>query len=162
MGFFDFFKNFFKINKKTAEKDAEERKGKDYVPWDASYSVNIKQIDEEHKILVDMLNELHNAMQIGKGKDALSTILDKMINYVGTHFAHEEEFMEKYSYPDYPAHKEQHKEFVKKAVEFQKSFKEGKLGLSVEVMFFLKDWTLNHIKGSDQKYGPFFNAKGLK
>jgi hemerythrin len=161
MGLFDFFKGFFK-NKSGKEKEEKSAGKKEYISWDDCYSVNIKQIDEEHKKLVGMINELHEAMQVGKGKEMLSTILDRMINYVGTHFSNEEKYMEKFSYPDYDVHKKEHNDFVKKTVEFQQNFNDGKMGLSIEIMFFLKEWTLNHIKGTDQKYTSFFNEKGLK
>jgi len=161
MGLLDFFKGFFK-KRGGEEKEKKMDDKKEYITWNDDYSVNIKQIDEEHKKLVGMLNELHEAMQVGKGKEVLSSILENMIKYVGTHFGNEERYMEKFGYPHYEKHKGEHKDFVKKTLEFQEKFNEGKLGLSVEVMFFLKDWTLNHIKGSDKQYAPFFNEKGLK
>ena len=159
MGIFDFFKGFFKHK---SEKEEQSAGKKEYISWDESYSVSVKQLDEEHKKLVGMINELHEAMQVGKGKEILSSILDRMINYVGTHFSNEEKYMEKFSYPASDVHKKEHNDFVKKTVEFQQNFNDGKLGLSIEIMFFLKEWLLNHIKGSDQNYGPFFNKKGLE
>jgi len=33
--------------------------------------------------------------------------------------------------------------------------------LSLEVMNFLKDWLMNHIQGSDKKYGPYLNSHGI-
>jgi len=160
MGLFDFFKGFFK-SKSGQEKEKQSHGTQEYITWDDSYSVSVKQLDDEHKKLVVMINELHEAMQVGRGKEMLSTILGRMINYVGTHFSNEEKYMEKFSYPDYEVHKQEHNDFVKKTLEFQQNFNDGKMGLSIEVMFFLKEWLLNHIKGSDQQYGPFFNKKGL-
>ncbi|MEQ8187272.1 MAG: bacteriohemerythrin [Candidatus Eremiobacterota bacterium] len=160
MGLFDFFKGFFK-SKSGQEKEKQSQNTQEYITWDDSYSVSVKQLDDEHKKLVVMINELHEAMQVGRGKEMLSTILGRMINYVGTHFSNEEKYMEKFSYPDYEVHKQEHNDFVKKTLEFQQNFNDGKMGLSIEVMFFLKEWLLNHIKGSDQQYGPFFNKKGL-
>ena len=161
MGLFDFFKGFFK-SKSGQEKEKQSKGTSEYISWDDSYRVNVKQLDDEHKKLVVMINELHEAMQVGKGKEMLSGILGRMVTYVGSHFSNEEKYMEKFSYPDYEAHKKEHNDFVKKTLEFQQNFNDGKMGLSIEVMFFLKEWLLNHIKGSDQQYGPFFNEKGLR
>jgi len=160
MGLIDFFKGFFK--QKSGKREEVSSDKKEYMSWNDGYSVNIKEIDEQHKVLISLINQLYDAMQVGKGKEVLSTILDNMINYVGTHFSNEEKYMEDFGYPDYEKHKAEHNDFVKKTLDFQKGFSEGKIGLSVEVMFFLKEWTVSHIMGSDKKYSPFFNQKGIK
>ena len=161
MGLINFFKSFFVKKGGNKEEEKKSSDKKEYLTWSDEYSVGVTEFDNEHKVLIKMLNDLHEAMQVGKGKAVMTTILDDMIKYVGTHFANEEKHMVELNYPDYEEHKKQHREFVKKTLEFQEKFNDGKLGLSVEVMFFLKDWTLSHIKGSDQSYGPFFNSKGM-
>lgn len=55
--------------------------------WSDNLSVNIKEIDEQHKKLVGMVNDLHDAMKMGKGNDVTGKILTGLIQYVGTHFA---------------------------------------------------------------------------
>ncbi|HOJ43227.1 MAG TPA: bacteriohemerythrin, partial [Syntrophorhabdaceae bacterium] len=97
-----------------------------------------------------------------KGKDILGSIIDGLVNYAATHFATEEKYFDMFKYPDAPNHKKEHADFVKKVGEFQDGFKKGNLALTIEVMHFLKDWLTKHILGTDKKYGPFFNEKGLK
>ncbi len=129
--------------------------------WSDKYSVNIKEIDEQHKKLVDMLNELHDSMKAGKGKEVLGSIFTGLIQYVGTHFATEERLMSSNAYPEYAAHKAEHTKLTQKALELQKNFQEGVPVLTVELMNFLKDWLQTHILGTDKKYGPFLNSKGV-
>lgn len=129
--------------------------------WDDKFSVNVKEIDNQHKRLVEMLNELHSAMSVGKGKDALGKVLQSLIDYAASHFATEEKYMTKFNFPGYAQHKTEHDKFVKQVLDFQAGFNSGKLALSTEVLQFLKDWLVKHIQGTDKKYGPFFNEKGL-
>lgn len=130
-------------------------------PWSDEYSVQIVVIDMQHKKLVGMVNELHQAMVEGHGKDRLGAILSNLINYTHAHFQSEEHFMESCQYPDYANHKKEHDQLTKTVLEFQSKFQKNEVGLTIEVMDFLKNWLGKHILGSDKKYGPFLNAKGL-
>jgi hemerythrin len=132
------------------------------IQWDDSLSVNVVEIDRQHKKLVSMINELNDAMSEGKGKDILGKIIHDLIDYTQTHFQTEETYFEQFKYPETDRHKKEHSNFTQKVVEFQDKFSAGELGLSIRVLRFLCDWLKNHIKGSDKDYGPFFNEKGLK
>lgn len=75
------------------------------ITWNENYSVKVKQFDDQHKKLIDMINELHDAMKVGKGKDVMEKILAGLIQYTVTHFANEERLMKQHNYPDYEQHK---------------------------------------------------------
>ncbi len=132
------------------------------IDWDDSYSVSVAEIDGQHKQLVAMINQLHQAMLTGQNKQALSGIISGLASYAGTHFALEEKYFEKFNYLGSAMHKFEHQNFVKKVKEFQTQFDSGKAMLSLEVMDFLKNWLLNHIKVQDKKYSKCFNENGLK
>jgi hemerythrin len=130
------------------------------VKWSNDFSVNIAEVDDQHKKLVRMINELHEAMKLGKGREILDRILNNMVDYAKVHFATEERLMKQYSYPGYLNHKAEHDLFVKKVSEFYEEFQQGRIS-AIDVMNFLKDWLVKHILGSDKKYGPFLNSKGV-
>ena len=130
--------------------------------WDETYSVNVMKIDAQHKHLIDLVNELHAEMSKGQGKTVLGKTLGKLIDYTANHFATEETYFELYGYTDAAAHKKEHAALVDKVVAFRTDFSNGKVGISIEVMNFLRDWLRDHIKGSDKKYSTLFNSKGLK
>ncbi len=131
--------------------------------WNDRMSVSVGIFDDDHKKLVTMLNALFDAVQAGKGKDALGKILDGLIEYTKNHFAREEDYMTKNGYPDLAAHRKEHEELTKQVIEVQKKYHSGSTAtLSMEVMNFLKNWLIKHIQGTDKKYGPFFNAKGIR
>lgn len=132
------------------------------IQWTNSLSVNVSEIDQQHQRLIQMINDLDDAMRQGKGKETVGKIIQNMIAYTGTHFSTEEKYFDRFGYPDAAVHKKTHADFVKKAKEVKQKFDQGQLGLPIEVMNFLSGWLGSHIKGEDKKYSPFFNAKGLK
>jgi hemerythrin len=132
------------------------------INWDPSLSVGVAEIDKQHQKLIGMINDLNDAMKQGKGKEALRQIVDELMSYTVTHFRAEEKYFTQFGYPEAEAHKNEHAAFVNKVADFREKFMKGNLGLTVEIMNFLRDWLKRHIQGTDKRYGPFFNAHGLK
>jgi len=119
-------------------------------------------LDTDHQKLVKMLNDLYAAMMGGHGKESLGKILDELTGYTKVHFAHEEHFFAQTNYPEAAAHKKEHDDLTRQVLEVQQKYKAGATGtLSIDVMNFLKNWLLKHIMGSDKKYGPYLNSKGI-
>lgn len=131
------------------------------ITWSETLTVNIKEIDEQHKQLIAMVNELHSAMGSGKGKDVMGKTLGGLIDYTKTHFAFEEQLMNKYAYPGYISHKADHDALTKQVAELYTKFQVGKTLVTVEVMNFLKDWLTKHIQATDKKYSSYLNGKGV-
>lgn len=129
--------------------------------WKDSFSMNIKAVDEQHKMLIQTLNELHEAMLTGQAREVISGILKSLEDYTQVHFSYEEELMKRYNYPDFAKHKKEHDAFTQKVGEFIGKYQKGHLMLSLEVMNFLKDWLKNHIMGVDKGYSSFLNEKGV-
>ena len=132
------------------------------ISWEDGLSVQVAEIDAQHKKLIDMLNFLNDAMKAGKAKHILDKILDGLISYTVHHFGTEEKIMVKFSYPDYKNHLAEHQKFVQTVSDFKKEFDQGKAFLSAELLQFLCDWVTSHIAESDQKYTSFFLANGIK
>ena len=130
-------------------------------PWSDTYSVNIGVIDMQHKNLVKIINDLHQAMVEGNGREQLGKILTSLISYTRAHFKTEEVFMESHRYPGYAMHKSEHDQLTKSVLDLQSKFQRNGVGLTVETMDFLKGWLSRHILGTDKKYGPFLNSKGV-
>lgn len=132
------------------------------IQWDSSLSVSVAEIDLQHQRLVRMINELNDAMRVGKSREMLGKIVSGLISYVQVHFTTEEKYFDQFKYPETDHHKQEHKTFSTTVDDFAKKFKAGQLGISIELMNFLSDWLGKHIKGSDKKYSAVFNANGLK
>lgn len=132
------------------------------ISWSDTYSVNVKEIDEQHKKLIDLINKLHDAMKVGKGSQMIADVLKALIDYTSSHFATEERYMKLHAYPEYAHHKKEHNLLVMKVLDVQKNLQSGKAPITQDIMAFLKDWLITHIQGEDKKFGPFFNSKGLR
>jgi len=122
------------------------------LPWKEKYSVRVKTIDDHHKVLVKLINELNNAMFYEKGRNTISSIIKGLVDYTIFHFDYEEKMLERNGYGDLVNHKKIHVKFVDKMKEIQKDFDSGEKELSKDVMDFLKVWLVEHIMGTDQKY----------
>ena len=129
--------------------------------WKTEYSVGISEIDQQHKGLVGMMNELHDAMMQGKGSEVLGGILKRLIEYTQVHFKTEEDLFEKYGYPRAKEHIAEHKKLIADVEKFNRDYLADKAILSVDLLDFLGDWLKKHIVVSDRAYTPFLNSKGV-
>lgn len=129
--------------------------------WTEEYSVGIAEIDSQHMKLVGLINRLHTSILSKTGKEALSGILNDLVYYTVYHFETEEHYFDEYDYPGSEQHKSEHKQLIEQVAELQKRHDAGEKMLTMDVMNFLKDWLHEHILGSDKKYGPYLNEKGI-
>ncbi|WP_017295773.1 bacteriohemerythrin [Geminocystis herdmanii] len=119
--------------------------------WRDEYITGEQEIDTQHQILFSIINELHDAMISGEGREILGKTLDKLATYTSEHFVTEEALMEKYEYPNIVLHKQKHRELREDVLTLQKLFKEKEKFLTVKVSQFMTDWLIHHIKGEDLK-----------
>jgi hemerythrin len=109
-----------------------------------------------------MVNDLHDAMQQKRSKEAVGQILNGLAEYTVNHFADEERAFAQTHYPEEAQHKQLHKKLVEQVVELQGKFRSGETLLSQDIITFLQDWLINHIKGVDKKYGTHLSKNGIK
>ncbi len=131
------------------------------VNWNDSYNVNVKLFDSQHKQLFDLINQLHDSMMVGKGKEVMAEVLKSLLNYTKTHFADEERLLKMHKYPDYERQVKEHDLFVQQIAELQKKQTEGNAAITLTTLNFLRDWLQKHINGDDKKYSGFLNTKGV-
>ncbi|MFA6979107.1 MAG: bacteriohemerythrin [Ignavibacteriaceae bacterium] len=131
------------------------------INWNDSYSVKVKEIDGQHKKLVDIINELHDKMKEGKGKEVMEKLLNELLDYTVLHFAFEEKLLNTNNYPDSKTHIKLHSDLIEEVKAFRKKYESGSAMLSLELMNFLKKWLVEHILNSDKKYSAHLNANGV-
>ena len=156
----------FKINITSVEQSTGGRMSsgpvRDLLTWDRFIQTGLSTIDQQHRQLVDLINDLHKAMKSGRSVTESGRILDKLITYTASHFETEEKLFQQHKYPEYKQHKEHHDKLVAQVVAFQKEFQSGSAVLSAELMDFLKEWLVGHIKRTDMKYVPFLKKCGVR
>ncbi len=136
-----------------------------WIPWLTAYEVNVAEIDEQHRELFRMFNQLMDAVWDGKGKEATKEMWGFTANYAATHFATEERYMQRYAYPSYLAHKKLHDDFTADVIKFIKEYETN--GATTEMVVAaisnLGNWLRDHIRATDQELGkPLSKAMEAK
>lgn len=131
-----------------------------FMVWDDGLATGIREVDDQHRRLLELVNHLNDAVAEGRGDDILGETLSELIDYTIYHFSTEERLMSAAAYPEYVSHQACHDSLTKKVLETRRRMRSGEKALSREVLEFLRDWLLHHIKGSDQKVGRYLLEKG--
>ena len=135
--------------------DYERAASNKFVQWTSSMDLGIGEIDRQHRMLVDYINDLHSAMSNHRSARELLEILHKLRDYTSTHFRDEEKHFVHSEYPSVKDHLQIHREFEAKVDEVEQGIKEGTVTLSMDLLSFLKDWLVQHIMGMDAQYVPY-------
>ena len=140
----------------TATKVARE-----FFTWTDDMSVSVREIDDQHRRLVQMMNSLHRAMVESRGPQEQAVAIRGMVDYAASHFKVEEDYMRKFRYGKTASHVREHEVFTAKARDL--SERSGRSGfiLTLEVLDFLKTWLRRHIMGVDRQYMDCFSKNGL-
>ena len=132
--------------------------------WDDKFLVGVKEIDDQHIRLLEMINRLHDMYVAGKAQRVLAAAIFDMNAYARNHFATEEKYMESYrrEYPDYDTHKKEHWEFFSKAMNFLVEFGEGRQAeIPTEILEYLVKWFTEHTTGTDRGLAALLKGKGI-
>lgn len=130
--------------------------------WSDDYSVAIQEIDEQHKQLVALINNLYTAMAGKRDREQIGRIINELVDYTRIHFAVEECLMRMFHYQGYDAHKDMHDGIVKRVKGFQERYHGGDDMVGMELLLFLKDWLLTHIQKVDRLYSDHLLKHGVK
>lgn len=130
--------------------------------WTDKMSVKSEEIDQQHKQLVNILNELYQAFMDREHKERIGSIISQLSDYTRYHFNTEENYFTSFNYFDREKHIKEHQDFRNKVDEFMKKYHDSIGSLTYDVMNFLRNWLNNHIMETDQKYIECFNQNGVK
>lgn len=133
----------------------------DLIQWSEKIGVGVEELDEQHKVLVGLINSLNDAMRERRSHEVVRDIVRRLAEYTRIHFAVEESLMRILNYPDYELHKQQHQELTESVLDLAQKLDSGKLSISFELMYFLKSWLTKHIMESDKHYTDHFLKAGI-
>ena len=134
----------------------------DFLEWNDKFSVNVDEIDNQHKEIFKITNKLLNAIADGTANETVGDILQDLIDYIAVHFSTEEYYFDKFNYPKSYSHKEEHESFIQKVSEFKKSFETGRKNLYLDITNFILNWLMSHVLLSDKEYAKYFSEKGRR
>lgn len=138
--------------------------GHELIVWNDDLVTGVAEIDEQHRILVNSINEANTRLTTNAQVEILDQITRDLLSYALYHFEMEEGLMQEYGYPESDlesseAHKRQHREFSATVVAVRDGIKSGKLISREDLLTFLNGWLINHILNTDKKLGAYILAR---
>lgn len=134
------------------------------ISWNACDSVGVPSIDEQHSELVQMTNDLFEAIMGDRGEVVVKGILEGLAKYVAYHFSYEEYLLSSHGYPvdDLEQHIEEHRTITTKLYDFMVKCNRNEDTVDLELYDFLREWMVGHLSTTDREYADFLQTKGVK
>jgi hemerythrin-like metal-binding protein len=130
--------------------------------WKDEYSVKVVEIDSQHKLLFETINELIDALGSHLSDEQMVSIMNSIITYKKVHFATEERYFKDFDYAGATEHILEHEMFNKRIAEIQSENSTDTMKFAFALIDFLEDWLIDHLMTTDQKYVECFVSHGLK
>lgn len=131
----------------------------DKIEWSDKFSVGVKVLDDQHRVLVGMINRLIDTPDLKSQDEMVPDLLAGMIEYATIHFETEEKLMEQFDYPGYDVQQAEHGAFIAKTAEFCSDGRLQVERIPESILIYLREWWINHILIDDMKYKSFFSDK---
>ena len=131
------------------------------INWKDEFSVGVKELDDQHKKLLAMINKLIIEQKTLTDPKTIADLLTEMTDYAQVHFRAEEYLMAEYGYEQKTLQEKQHQAFIDKTISFCSASDIGPNILSTALLDYLGTWLVEHILQEDMKYKEFFRSKGL-
>ena len=132
------------------------------ITWKPEYDIGIQEIDEQHKKLVGLINNLYDVIVKKGTHEEIGQVIKDVIEYTKIHFAIEECLLRMFEYENYDSHKRGHDLFVEKVQGISNRFLHGDHSVSIELFSLLRDWLIQHIQEKDTQYAPVLLRRGAK
>ena len=138
-----------------------ERYKMEKIEWNDNLSVGIDTIDQQHKMLIQKLKDVSEAIESNLGEGTIAQTLDFLVDYTNFHFSEEEKQMIEHNYPGLAIQQNQHKEFKESLERLEQDFEEENATkeLANQIRTFLFNWLVKHIEDVDLEFGKFMREK---
>lgn len=134
-----------------------------FMHWSEKYCNGIALFDAEHERLMDMANDLYDAVLSGSSADVVQQVFHRLMAYTDYHFEHEETFFTESGYPHDAAHIERHSWMRQRVIDFEGENRHLPPELlAIEMAKFLRNWLEIHILKDDREYARYLAAKGVQ
>jgi len=128
------------------------------ITWRSKMSVGNPMIDNDHKHLIDLINDYESAVG-AKDIDLLRTTFDGLLRYTKSHFNREETLMQAIHFKHFQEHRSAHEKLVVDLHRFHEGLLDSDKPVSLKaVSQFLHDWLINHVLDEDMKMKPFLES----
>lgn len=131
------------------------------VIWTPDYEIGIGVIDQQHRRIVDYINQIYDHEGAGSSRAATEDVLYDLLDYTYSHLAFEEALMEEAGYRDLTFHRQAHKAFTRQVNGLRQRFDNGE-AVASELAEMLQGWLLKHIATEDAGYCEVVKRKLLE
>jgi len=132
-----------------------------FIEWsDDQFAVGVERVDEQHRRLFELLNELYAAMQEGEGRDEVGDVIAELEDYTYYHFEDEESYMDDCGFADecegcFLAQENAHRGFEQEVSELRELYESDDATVQMQTLRFLRTWVAEHVAGMDQQIGTY-------
>lgn len=126
------------------------------IKWRDSYSVGSNEIDDEHKSLVKLVNDIFILVRDKKPQQAITSTLNELTAYAQIHFSSEEKLLAEVNYPGLEEHKIIHQDLLEKVSKYTDRLENNDEEILQDFYLFLRDWLMTHIMEEDMQFKPYF------
>lgn len=132
--------------------------------WTSDLATGIEEIDSQHKELFRRINNLLDACSRGRGKGEVGEVLRFLEDYIVSHFAAEERYMQEYLYSGTTSHMKEHREFMNKFFHLKELFETDGPGVHIVIStnHIIVDWLRTHIRKLDKALAVFLKERFTK
>ena len=132
-----------------------------YIDWNDSYATGIKTIDDQHKKIIELINELIESLRDGREDLIIKEVLRDLADYASNHFGLEEEIFRKFHYEVKREHIDSHKDFIEKIKSLRSEEEISKGEIALKTLNYLRDWFRDHELKLDSDFGLYFKSNEL-
>ncbi len=123
--------------------------------WSADMSVGHDELDRQHQVIINLINQLIDIQNSSFDKEALRDVSSELVKYSMEHLKYEEDLLQANAYPEFNKHKLEHFSYVQKTTKNLKNALNLDESCLNEMVEFLSDWWTRHILEEDMKYKDF-------
>ncbi|HYG89978.1 MAG TPA: bacteriohemerythrin [Azospirillum sp.] len=132
-----------------------------YMPWSKDLIMGDDDIDNDHMILVGLINRVHDNVRKGRSAAVIGEVVEQLLAYTALHFDHEEQMMRETAYPDVAEHKAQHAELISRAKDLGERISTGgNPSAGDDLLRLLRDWLREHFQRHDKRFVDYLTRIG--
>ena len=128
------------------------------IQWSDTLAVGVKLVDDEHKLLLSIFNDLVNALRTDQPLAIARRVTEELAGYAVYHFAHEEELMKAFNYPEFDTHHKEHDKLTAKLMEIDQNLARGR-GTITDIIEFATNLVNNHFLRTDTRMAEFLKTR---
>ncbi len=132
------------------------------ITWSNQFSVGVQEVDEQHQVLIGILNSLGVAFDAQDSGFDSRKVIDELVQYTVYHFGTEERLMRQIHFDGLGLHAAEHHDFVQNVQQMVGQINDGQGPSLEQLLIFLRDWLVSHILHSDRDMGDALNLAGIR